>query len=196
MKIRINIDIKVSKLVKFFVISDFFLLAGWGFIDPVFSVFIVQRIAGGTLITVGIAAAIYWILKSVLQIPMAQYLDKTPGEKDDFMTLIGGILLAGISAHAVASILRPRGLQSTSEVEVGTPTARGQDDQTQLQLEDAVCDLLTSLCNRSNQPLTIRFSVHSEIEAGKRSSNARIAGSPLGSDDARGYLEITRVVMN
>ena len=98
MKIRINIDIKVSKLVKFFVISDFFLLAGWGFIDPVFSVFIVQRIAGGTLNTVGIAAAIYWILKSVLQIPMAQYLDKTPGEKDDFMTLIGGILLAGISA--------------------------------------------------------------------------------------------------
>ena len=59
-----------------------------------------------------------------------------------------------------------------------------------------MCDLLTSLCNRSNQPLTIRFSVHSEIEAGKRSSNARIAGSPLGSDDARGYLEITRVVMN
>src|SRR5580704_798708 len=98
MKIRVNIDIKVGRLVKYFVISDFFLLAGWGFIDPVFSVFIVQKIVGGTLITVGIAAAIYWILKSILQIPIANYLDKTPGEKDDFMALVGGLLLAGFSA--------------------------------------------------------------------------------------------------
>src|SRR5580692_5502155 len=100
MKIRVNIDIKVGRLVKFFIISDFFLLAGWGFIDPVFSVFIVQKIVGGTLITVGIAAALYWILKSVLQIPISNYLDRTAGEKDDFMALVGGLLLAGISAVA------------------------------------------------------------------------------------------------
>ncbi len=100
MKIRISVDLKVGRLVKFFVISDFFLLAGWGFIDPIFSVFIVERIVGGTLITVGIAAAIYWILKSILQIPIAKYLDRTPGEKDDLIALIGGLLLAGISAMA------------------------------------------------------------------------------------------------
>lgn len=100
MKIKVNIDIKVGRLVKFFVISDFFLLAGWGFIDPIFSVFIVQKIIGGTLITVGISAGIYWILKSVLQIPIANYLDKTPGEKDDLVALVGGLLLAGISAMA------------------------------------------------------------------------------------------------
>ena len=81
MKIRISVDLKVGRLVKFFVISDFFLLAGWGFIDPIFSVFIVQHIAGGTLITVGIAAAIYWILKSILQIPIAKYLDRTPAKR-------------------------------------------------------------------------------------------------------------------
>jgi MFS family permease len=100
MKIRVNIDIKVGRLVKYFVLSDFFLLAGWGFIDPVFSVFIVQNIIGATLATVGIAAAIYWILKSVLQIPISNYLDRTSGEKDDFMTLVGGLMLAGISAIA------------------------------------------------------------------------------------------------
>src|SRR5580698_2477433 len=100
MKIRVNIDFKVGRLVKFFVISDFFLLAGWGFIDPIFAVFIVERIAGGTLITVGIAAAIYWILKSIIQVPVSNYLDRTPGERDDFMTLVGGLLLAGFSAAA------------------------------------------------------------------------------------------------
>src|ERR1700678_1482065 len=100
MKIRVSIDIKGGRLVKFFVMSDFFLLEGWGFIDPIFSVFIVQKIAGASLITVGIAAAIYWILKSILQIPIAKYLDDTPGEKDDLVVLIGGLLLAGISAGA------------------------------------------------------------------------------------------------
>jgi MFS family permease len=100
MKIRVNIDIKVGRLVKFFVLSDLFFIGGWGFIDPVFSVFIVQRIVGGTLAIVGIAAAIYWILRSVLQIPIANYLDRTPGEKDDFMALITGLFLAGISSFA------------------------------------------------------------------------------------------------
>jgi MFS family permease len=102
MKIKINIDIKVGRLVKYFILSDFFLLAGWGFIDPIFAVFIVQRVEGGTLTTVGIAAAIYWILRSVLQIPIAKYLDKTSGERDDFMALIGGLLLVGISAIAMS----------------------------------------------------------------------------------------------
>ncbi|HUC31439.1 MAG TPA: MFS transporter [Candidatus Paceibacterota bacterium] len=101
MRIKVNINIKVGRLVKYFVISDFFLLAGWGLIDPVFSVFIIQRVVGGTLLTVGIAAAIYWILRSVLQIPIAKYLDSIPGEHDDFMALVGGLLLVGISAIAM-----------------------------------------------------------------------------------------------
>jgi MFS family permease len=100
MKIAINIDVKIGRLVKYFILSDLFLLAGWGFIDPIFSVFIVQRIADASLVTVGIAAALYWILKSVLQIPIANFLDRTPGEKDDFLALIGGLLLAGFSAIA------------------------------------------------------------------------------------------------
>jgi MFS family permease len=101
MRIKVNINIKVGRLVKYFVISDFFLLSGWGLIDPVFSVFIVQRVVGGTLLAVGIAAAIYWILRSVLQVPIAEYLDRTPGEHDDFMALVGGLLLVGISAIAM-----------------------------------------------------------------------------------------------
>ena len=35
---------KVGRVVKYFVLADFFLLAGWGFIDPIFSVFIVQNV--------------------------------------------------------------------------------------------------------------------------------------------------------
>ena len=101
MRIKVNVNVKVGRIVKYFVISDFFLLAGWGLIDPVFSVFIIQKVVGGTLMTVGVAAAIYWILRSVLQIPIANYLDRTPGEHDDFLALVGGLLLVGISAIAM-----------------------------------------------------------------------------------------------
>ena len=106
MRIKVNINVKVGRVVKFFVISDFFLLAGWGLIDPVFSVFIIQRVVGGSLIAVGIAAAIYWIVRSVAQIPIANYLDSTPGEHDDFMALVGGLLLVGISAIAMCWVTR------------------------------------------------------------------------------------------
>jgi MFS family permease len=100
MNIKINVKIKASRIIKCFVLSDLFLLAGWGFIEPVFSVFIVEKIVGATLLTVGIAAAIYWILKSLLEIPIANILDKIPGEKDDFLALISGLLLASFSAFA------------------------------------------------------------------------------------------------
>lgn len=101
MRIKVNINVKVGRLVKYFVISDFFLLAGWGLIDPVFSVFIIQRVVGGSLMVIGIAAAIYWIVRSMAQIPIANYLDSTPGEHDDFVALVGGLMLVGISAIAM-----------------------------------------------------------------------------------------------
>jgi len=107
MKIKINIDIRVGRIVKYLVLSDLFLLLGWGFIEPIFSVFIVQRIAGATLVTVGMAAALYWILKSLIQMPVANYLDRTPGEKDDFTALLGGLLLAGFSAIAFSWVSKP-----------------------------------------------------------------------------------------
>jgi len=100
MKISVNISLKVGRVVKYLVLSDLFFLAGWGLIEPIFSVFVVQKVVGATLATVGIAAAIYWILKSILEIPVANLLDRIPGEKDDFAALVGGLFLAALSAFA------------------------------------------------------------------------------------------------
>jgi len=98
MKIRVTINLNIGRVVKYFVLVDLFLVAGWGLIDPIFSVFVVNKIPGATLITVGIAAGIYWILKSFLQLPVARYLDKRPGERDDFYTLVLGLLIVAASA--------------------------------------------------------------------------------------------------
>lgn len=98
MKIKINIDLRVGRVVRYFILADLALLAGWGLVGPVFSVFVIQKVAGATLVTVGLAAGIYWVLKSIVQLPVANYLDKTPGERDDFLALILGLFISAFTA--------------------------------------------------------------------------------------------------
>ena len=87
----------INKVIKILVFSDLVLLFGWGLIAPILAIFIVEGIKGGDVGVAGIAVGIYWILKSLLQIPIGSYLDKNHGEKDDYYFLIGGTLLASLA---------------------------------------------------------------------------------------------------
>ena len=87
----------INKVVKLLVLSDFAFLFGWGLISPIFAIFIVGHIQGGDVKVAGIAVGIYWLLKSLLQIPIGNYLDKNHGEKDDFYFLVIGTLLASLA---------------------------------------------------------------------------------------------------
>lgn len=103
MRFSVNInfnfkDLKVNRLIRFFVIADLFFWSGWGFVNPIFALFIVNRIEGASVLTVGIASAIYWLTKAIFQMPVAIYLDKHKGERDDFHSLVSGLILAGIAA--------------------------------------------------------------------------------------------------
>ena len=64
-----------------------------GFISPFFAVFVTLKIADGSVSVVGYAIAIYWFIKSVIQLPIARFLDKTDGEKDDYAAMILGAFL-------------------------------------------------------------------------------------------------------
>lgn len=85
----------VNKIIKVLVMGDVLLNMGWGFIAPVFAIFIVQHIEGGDAKVAGFAAAAYWIVKSLLQIPLARRLDGHDGEVDDFYSIFFGLLLVG-----------------------------------------------------------------------------------------------------
>lgn len=89
--------LNLNRIVRYFIFADLTVLAGWGLVDPVFAIFVVNNIKGATLVTLGIMAAIYWVVKSVIQIPIALFLDKTDGEKDDFYALIIGLLVASLT---------------------------------------------------------------------------------------------------
>ena len=86
----------LNKVIKILIFSDFILLFGWGLISPILAIFILQSIKGGDAKVAGMAIGIYWLLKSIIQIPIANYLDKTKGESDDYYALIGGTFLASL----------------------------------------------------------------------------------------------------
>lgn len=89
--------IKINKVVKTMIQADLIFVSAFGLIAPIFAIFITDQIKGGDIKVVGFAAAIYWILQSLPQIPIGKYLDKNVGEKDDFYFVIGGYFLAALA---------------------------------------------------------------------------------------------------
>ena len=88
---------RINKVIKVMVFSDLILNSGWGLIGPILAIYILGNIKGGNVQVAGIAMGTYWLGKSIFQIPIAHFLDKNHGEKDDYYTLIGGTLLASLT---------------------------------------------------------------------------------------------------
>jgi len=92
----------INKFIKVLIASDVALITGFGFIAPIFAIFVAQRITVGDTAeaakVAGFAMAIYWGVKSVLQIPFGKYLDKNHGEKDDLYFVVIGNSIAALSA--------------------------------------------------------------------------------------------------
>lgn len=87
----------INKVIKILILSDLALITGFGFITPIFAIFLTENIKGGDVKVAGFAAAIYWIVMSLVVIPFGRYLDKTQGEKDDLWFVILGNLLAALA---------------------------------------------------------------------------------------------------
>ncbi len=87
----------INKVIKILILSDAALLTGFGFVTPIFAIFLTENIKGGNVEVAGFAAAIYCVAMSSVIIPLGRYLDKTRGEKDDLWFIILGNLLAAFA---------------------------------------------------------------------------------------------------
>ncbi len=101
------LGIKINRVVKFLVLSDLAFWGGWGLLTPVFAIFIVDRIEGGSALVVGIAAAVYWIFRSFFRIPIGIILDTCPGEKDDYWFLTVGLAIASLVSFGFIFVTTP-----------------------------------------------------------------------------------------
>jgi len=86
----------INRVIRNLIQADLVFFSAFGLIEPLLAVFITQQITGGDVKVVGFAVAIFWILKSLFQIPISKFLDKTKGEKDDLYFLVIGFFIAAL----------------------------------------------------------------------------------------------------
>lgn len=84
----------INKAIKILVAVDFFYNSAFASFAPVFAIFITSKIHGGSASVAGFATAMFWLAKSVSQLPIARFLDRTDGEHDDFWAMFSGYFLS------------------------------------------------------------------------------------------------------
>jgi len=80
----------MKKELIFLIISDVLILSSFGFITPIFAIFIKEGVTGGSILAAGLASTIFWAVKSVTQIPLSRYIDT---KKTKLSFLIAGTFL-------------------------------------------------------------------------------------------------------
>jgi len=96
--VKIKRKFDINAVVQFLTYSDILMMSGWGLVLPIISVFFSDQIVGGDVKFAGLASTVYFIVKSVVQIPVARMVDKNRGETDDFWVMVAGSLLISLSA--------------------------------------------------------------------------------------------------
>jgi hypothetical protein len=90
----------INRVMRAYIYWDLVINSAWGFLAPVFTIFLLEKIAGGNVIEgvkiAGFATLAYWITKSILQIPIGNYLDKNHGEIDDFWFYVVGTIMTAL----------------------------------------------------------------------------------------------------
>lgn len=99
--------IKVNKIIKYLILTDIAFWTGWGFITPIFAIFVVDKIEGGNALVVGIATAIYWLVRSLLVFPFGSTLDRFKGQKDDYLFLVSGNFIVALTLFGYVFATHP-----------------------------------------------------------------------------------------
>jgi len=86
--------------MRAYIYWDIVINSAWGLLGPVFAIFLLEKIAVGNLADgakiAGFATLFYWITKSIVQLPIGNYLDKNHGEIDDFWFFVMGTIITGL----------------------------------------------------------------------------------------------------
>lgn len=84
----------INNAIKTLLLFVFLFNIAAGLYMPIIAIYINQHVVGATLTALGTSIAIYSIIKSLFQIPIAKKLDTTTNEKKDFYVLLIGIIMA------------------------------------------------------------------------------------------------------
>ncbi|MBW2963862.1 MFS transporter [Candidatus Woesearchaeota archaeon] len=83
----------MNKTIKLLILSDIFVLTGFGLIEPILAIFVKENLVGGTIFAAGIASMIFIITKSIVQMPFAKFMD---AQKHKVRWLVVGTFLVAL----------------------------------------------------------------------------------------------------
>lgn len=84
----------LNKIIKYLLLSDLVFFSAWGLISPIFAIFLIKSIIGGTAFVAGMAAGVHLIVRSLLRIPFGVLADK--GQKISYSLMFWGLLISAI----------------------------------------------------------------------------------------------------
>ena len=65
----------MNKTIRLLMISDIFLLTGFGLIAPILAIFIKENLTGGSIFAAGFASTLFILTKCIVQLPFSRYVD-------------------------------------------------------------------------------------------------------------------------
>lgn len=87
---------EINPFVRVLIVADTIINSAAGLLGPIFALFIADFITGGNEMVAGISAGVYLLTKSFVQIPVANFIDRIKGERDDFFVLFIFNLISGL----------------------------------------------------------------------------------------------------
>lgn len=88
----------INDIIKYLILFDFVTVSSWGFISPIFAVFVTQQIINGSLKVVGFSSAIYMVSFSLVRLISAYTVDRKLNDKQRLMLSALGSILIGITS--------------------------------------------------------------------------------------------------
>ncbi|MFH1802850.1 MAG: MFS transporter [archaeon] len=104
----------MNRTIKLLMISDIFVLTGFGLIDPILAIYIKEDLIGGTIFAAGLASMLFLVTKCLVQLPFSKYVDR---HDDKVRWLIVGAFIVScvpfiyIFAHSIKLIYLAQILQ-------------------------------------------------------------------------------------
>lgn len=65
----------MNRTIWLLMISDIFLITGFGLVAPILAIYIKENLVGGTIFAAGLASTLYLVTKCTIQLPFSRYVD-------------------------------------------------------------------------------------------------------------------------
>ena len=91
-----NPFLKIDRVIPIIIGANFVVTVAVSLLAPIFALFVTAEIHRGSAQVVGFALALYWGVKSILQLPIARYIDRNHGEYDDLYFMTGGMVFGAL----------------------------------------------------------------------------------------------------